>query len=80
MTNDVASHLESLEMAFTWYIPGVSPPYDHVGDKGGITRYMPGYDHVGDKGGITRYMPGIYPCISRPGIYLVYTWYIPEST
>ena len=28
----------------------------------------------------TRYIPGIYLVISRPGIYLVYTWYIPTAT
>ena len=69
-------HLESVEMAFTWYIPGISPPYDHVGDIGGIyqvyTRYIPIYFH-------TWYIPGIYQHQSE-GIYLVYTWYIPGTS
>ncbi len=35
-TSDHLVHLDPVEMAFTWYIPVTSPPYDHVSDIGGI--------------------------------------------
>ncbi len=40
-------HLDPVKMALTWYILGISPPYDHVCDIGGIyqvyTWYIPMY-------------------------------------
>jgi hypothetical protein len=69
----IQKHLEPVEMAFTWYITGISPPYDHVCDIGGIyqvhTWYIPIYFQ-------SYYIPGIYLVYTKINLK-AYTWYIP---
>jgi hypothetical protein len=64
-------------MAFTWYIPNISPPCAHVCDIGSIYLvyiYLV-YTHVFPDLVYTWYIPVIYQ--NQPeGIYLVYMWYI----